>query len=54
MKFFGIISAIFREIFDQAAYERFCLREGMTRGRESYADFLRQSRQLSEKKIRCC
>jgi hypothetical protein len=50
MKIFRILHAILREIFEESAYERFCLREGALRGRESYAAFVRGQRV----RVRCC
>jgi hypothetical protein len=52
MKFVHIIWAILREIFEESAYERFCTREGVPRGRDSYAGFLRNPDRKT--KIRCC
>ena len=52
MSFFRLLHEILREIFDEAAYERFCAREALTVGSESYALFLTRS----EKRVkpRCC
>ena len=50
MKTLHILHAILREIFEESAYERFCVREGVLRGRESYAAFLRERRV----KVKCC
>jgi hypothetical protein len=54
MRFFRIISAIFREIFDETAYDRFCAREGFVVGRNSYAKFLRDRDSIRQPKVRCC
>ncbi len=54
MKLFRTVRAIFREIFDEAAYERFCAREGIEVSRESYAHFLMESDAAREQKVRCC
>ncbi len=55
MKFFRILRAILREVFEEAAYERFCAREGVALGRESYAQFLHESCEAKGNKIvRCC
>jgi hypothetical protein len=43
-----------REIFDEAAYERFLKRHGACRGRHSYAGFLRDSRRHDGRRPRCC
>ena len=53
MKLLRILRATLREIFEEAAYERFCLREGLPLGRESYGSFLRQA-STSRAKIKCC
>lgn len=50
MKIIRVLRAILREIFEESAYERFCAREGVARGRESYAAFVRGRRM----KVRCC
>jgi hypothetical protein len=52
MKFLRVILAIFREIFDESAYEQFCQQQGMRTGRDSYAKFLRKTE--SHVKVRCC
>jgi len=54
MKFFRIIRAMLREIFEESAYERFCTREEIAVGRESYAQFLRETEQARQQKVRCC
>lgn len=52
MRFFRLLHEILREIFDEAAYERFCVREQLATGPDSYARFLTQSgKQI---KPRCC
>jgi hypothetical protein len=50
MKVIRVLRAILREIFEESAYERFCAREGIAQGRESYAAFLRGRRI----RVRCC
>ena len=50
MKALRILHAILREIFEESAYERFCAREGVLRGRESYAAFVRRRRP----RMKCC
>ena len=54
MKFFRILEAVLREIFEESAYQRFCAREGVERNRGSYARFLRDTESSRGKKIRCC
>ncbi|HWR13640.1 MAG TPA: hypothetical protein VN577_02340 [Terriglobales bacterium] len=46
--------AALREIFDEAAYERFLQRTGEPRSRESFAAFLEASKAGRERKVRCC
>jgi hypothetical protein len=53
MKFLYTIRAILREIFEESAYERFCLREGVSNSCESYASFLKEQKQAS-RRLRCC
>jgi len=50
MKLIRTLRAILREIFEESAYERFCEREGVGRGRQSYAAFVR-ARRIG---VRCC
>ena len=54
MKFFGVVRAMLREIFEESAYERFCAREKVAVSRDSYAVFLRETDQVKEHKVRCC
>ena len=54
MKVFRILRAMLREIFEESAYERFCTREGLQRGRESYARFLRELHPPRSVEVRCC
>ena len=54
MKVFRILRAVLREVFEEAAYERFCLREGVKVNNESYSRFLRETDQLKQHKVRCC
>ena len=54
MKFFRIVRAMLREVFEESAYERFCAREKTSIGRESYALFLREPDRAKQKKVRCC
>lgn len=54
MKFFSILRAVLREVFEESAYERFCAREGVAASSGSYADFLRETEKVRQQKIRCC
>jgi hypothetical protein len=54
MKFFRIIRAVLREVFEESAYERFCAREQIGVGRESYALFLEETDRARQHKVRCC
>jgi hypothetical protein len=54
MTFLRLIRAVLREIFDEAAYERFCAREQIGDGRESYAKFLDENDSTARSKVRCC
>jgi hypothetical protein len=51
MKIIRLIRAVLREIFEEAAYERFCVREGFLVGRDSYRKFLGDTKQP---KMKCC
>lgn len=50
MRLIRVLRDILREIFDESAYRRFCVREGIPPGRESYAAFVRGRRV----KVKCC
>jgi hypothetical protein len=52
MKFLRLIRAVLREIFDEAAYERFCARENLQLGHRSYAKFLHSVEQV--RRVKCC
>ena len=52
MRLFRLIRAVLREIFDEAAYERFRNRMGVDAGRDSYSQFLREREQV--KNVKCC
>jgi hypothetical protein len=54
MKVWRIMREVLSEIFDEAAYARFCTREALPRGRDSYAEFLRESNTSRGTKVRCC
>lgn len=52
MSFLLTVRAVLQEIFDESAYRRFCLREGVPQDRNSYAKFLREKAETL--KPRCC
>ncbi|MGH9517985.1 MAG: hypothetical protein ACRD3P_20135 [Terriglobales bacterium] len=52
MKFLRLIRAVLREIFDEAAYERFCAEHRLRPGRSSYLEFLNQAN--GDPKVKCC
>jgi hypothetical protein len=54
MKFVRLIRAVLREIFEEAAYERFCSSQGILPGRTSYALFLREASLGERTKVKCC
>jgi hypothetical protein len=54
VRFFLLVRVILQEIFDEAAYKRFCVKEGLGVGRESYAKFLAEGEKASQIKVRCC
>jgi hypothetical protein len=49
-----LLWAALREIFDEAAYERFLIANGVAPSRESYRFFLLERRTSQERKPRCC
>ncbi len=54
MRFLRLLRAVLREIFDEAAYERFCARERIGDCRASYAKFLNENASSGPIKLRCC
>ena len=54
MSFLRLLVSTLREIFEEAAYERFCIREHVPRGRSSYARFFRELNRQKVSKVRCC
>ena len=54
MRVLRLLRAVLREIFEEAAYERFCIRGGLAAGRESYARFLDENASSARTKVRCC
>jgi len=51
---FAVFRAALREIFDEAAYERFLARHALLNSRQSYAAFLAHSERERERRPRCC
>ena len=55
MRFLHIVRAVLREIFEEAAYERFCAREKVAVTPESYAKFVKENGEAGNKTVvRCC
>jgi hypothetical protein len=54
MRVLRLLRAVLREIFDEAAYERFCIQERLPAGRQSYYEFLEQTKNTTKQKVRCC
>ncbi len=50
----AVIDSMLREIFDESAYARFLERSQLTTSPTAYAEFLAESRQLRERRPRCC
>jgi hypothetical protein len=53
-RFFTLLLATLREIFDEAPYARFLAREHLATSPESYRRFLDEQRIIRERKPRCC
>jgi len=51
---FGLIVTVLREIFDEAAYERFLDRSRMESSPNAYAIFRRENEQAKSRRPRCC
>lgn len=54
MRVLSLVWAALREIFDEAAYDRFLSARGISNSRSSYQAFLRERRAAQERKPRCC
>ena len=50
----GIVRAILREIFDEAAYERFLRRAQMASSPEAYAAFREEFEETKTRRPKCC
>jgi hypothetical protein len=53
-QFWVVFLSALREIFDEAAYERFLSRTDAARSVSSYRDFLREREAALARKPRCC
>ena len=49
-----MLLSVFREIFDESAYQRFLVRAHLPRSRESYAAFRKEFDVLKARRPRCC
>jgi hypothetical protein len=49
-----IVLAILREIFDEAAYERFLRRAHVISSKSAYADFWRERESSQARRPKCC
>jgi len=54
MRLLRLLREMLREIFDEAAYERFCIQERLPEGQQSYSKFLEQMKNTAKQKVRCC
>lgn len=54
MRALRILWTALREIFDEAAYDRFLVQSRSTPSRETYWSFLEERRTCQERKARCC
>ena len=53
-KILRILLAALREIFDEAAYERFLERASLASSPQAYSEFLREREGISASRPRCC
>ena len=51
---FHVLIATLREIFDEAAYQRFLSRGKVASSPATYADFLREGERAKARRPRCC
>ena len=54
MKLLRVLKQILFEIFDEAAYRRYCNREGVQRNRASYQAFQAECEQSRQARVKCC
>ena len=54
MRVLRLFWAALREIFDEAAYERFLAAHRLSNSPPAYQAFLRERRATQERKPRCC
>jgi hypothetical protein len=54
MGFVRLFWATLREIFDEAAYDRYLARTGSMQSRESFAEFFETTKAARECRPRCC
>jgi hypothetical protein len=52
--FAAVFMAMLREIFDEAAYQRFLDRNGLAASPVSYAGFLKECEHAKARRPRCC
>ncbi len=53
-RFFELLLATLREIFDEAPYQRFLTRRQLAASANSYALFLEERQAAQERRPRCC
>ena len=51
---FRLFLSALREIFDESAYSRFLLRNGMTSCPDAYAAFQREQQGIKARRPKCC
>ena len=51
---FGLVVAVLREIFDEAAYQRFLDRTRLQSSPNAYAVFQQENEQARSRRPRCC
>lgn len=54
MSFLRLFWATLREVFDEAAYDRFLVSHHLTSSREAYSHFQEERRSTQERRPRCC
>lgn len=54
MSFLRILWATLREIFDEAAYDRFLAKHRISSSEEAFEHFLQERKDYVERKPRCC
>ena len=54
MKLLRLLTQILMEIFDETAYRRYCIRNGVGQNRVSYRNFQEECEHARQVRVKCC